>query len=240
MTIRIGTAGWTIPADVRLKFPAGDSHLARYAGVLGGVEVNSSFHRPHRLSTYQRWAAVVPDTFRFSVKVPKSVTHERKLAGVGPLVDTFLSEIAGLGDRLGPLLVQLPPSLAFDADLAGDFFALLRHRGVGQVACEPRHLSWFTREADALLVAHRVGRVAADPALNLEAGQPGGWPGLVYLRLHGSPRVYYSSYDDGAITAAGATLRALDGQGADCWCIFDNTASGAATENALRAAEITG
>ena len=75
-----------------------------------GVEINSSFYRPHRLSTYQRWADDVPDHFRFAVKMPKTITHEGRLRDVAEPLQRFLGEIAGLGDKLGPVLIQLPPA----------------------------------------------------------------------------------------------------------------------------------
>jgi uncharacterized protein YecE (DUF72 family) len=229
----IGTAGWSIPRDVQGRFPEGASHLVRYSGVFNAAEINSSFHRPHRPSTYQRWAETVPPDFRFSAKLPKTVTHTLKLAGTDAAVDAFLAESSGLGDKLACLLVQLPPSLSFDAGIADAFFRMLRDRFSRHLACEPRHPSWFEGEADALLAEHRVARVAADPARVPEAAEPGGWPGLVYHRLHGSPRIYYSPYPDGYLDALAARLRkAMDG-GAETWCIFDNTASGAAAGNAL-------
>ena len=72
------------------------SHLERYGAILDAVEINSSFYRPHRTATYERWAASVPEDFRFAVKVPKAITHERRLKDVGDLLDRFLSEVGGL------------------------------------------------------------------------------------------------------------------------------------------------
>lgn len=228
--IVIGTAGWTIPPTVADRFPGEGAHLDRYARVLAGAEINSSFHRPHRPSTYARWAAATPPGFRFSAKLPKTITHGARLVGTDALLDSFLDEIAGLGDKLAVLLVQLPPSFAFDHAVADRFFAALRARTHVSVACEPRHASWFADEADRCLAAHQVARVAADPVLAVGGEAPGGWPGLHYHRLHGSPRTYYSSYDPPFLGALAARLREHD---APVWCVFDNTASGAATDNAL-------
>lgn len=227
----VGCAGWGLPRGAQPRFPAAGTHLARYAARLPAAEVNSSFYRPHRPATYARWAASVPAGFRFSVKLPRAVTHERRLAGTEPLLDAFLEGVAALGPALGCLLVQLPPSLAFDAAAADTFLAALRARHGGPVAVEPRHASWFVPSVEALLAAHRVGRVAADPARVPAAAEPGGWPGTVYYRLHGSPRVYYSAYDDARLDALAERLRRP--AGAPPWCVFDNTASGAATANAL-------
>src|SRR5215213_2270201 len=160
-TVRIGTAGWSIPKEHAALFPAAGSYLERYGAILNAVEINSSFYRPHRTATYERWATSVPDNFRFAVKVPKAITHERRLKDASDLLDRFVSEVSGLGPKLGPLLVQLPPSLSFKAGIADQFLSQLRSRVEGGIVCEPRHASWFTPEVDALLDELRIARVAA-------------------------------------------------------------------------------
>lgn len=229
MATIVGTAGWSIARDAAEHFPAEGSSLSRYAARFAGAEVNSSFHRPHRLSTWQRWHDSVPDGFRFSVKLPKTVTHVHKLADCADALDPFLAEVAGLGHKLAVLLVQLPPKMAFDEAVAGTFFRGLAGRTAARIVCEPRNLSWFTPDAEAMLEALEVARVAADPAICAGAAAPGGWRGLQYWRLHGSPVVYRSSYHDRIDEYA----RQLAGGAGDKWCIFDNTASSAATGDAL-------
>ncbi len=228
--LRVGTAGWALPQAVRERFAAGGSLLERYASRFACAEVNSSFHRPHRPSTYARWAASVPAGFRFALKLPKEITHTRRFVACAEPLDRFLGESAALGDKRAVLLVQLPPSFAYDAALAAGFFALLRARYDGLVACEPRHASWFGAPAEAALRAHAVARVAADPALLPAAARPGGWDGFAYHRLHGSPRTYYSAYDEPRLDALAERLRAAT---APAWCVFDNTTLGAATADAL-------
>ena len=231
--IRIGCAGWSLPRAVHDAFGEGTSHLARYASRFPVTEINSSFHRPHKRSLYEKWAASVPEDFRFCAKLPKTVTHERRLIDCADLLDPFFEQVGGLGSKLACLLVQLPPSFAFDAQVAASFLQLLRSRFAGALAMEPRHASWFTPEADALLHGLQVARVLADPVRHDAGRFPGGWPGLVYLRLHGAPRVYYSAYETPVLQALAERLRLAQEQGAQCWCIFDNTASGAAAGNAL-------
>jgi uncharacterized protein YecE (DUF72 family) len=230
--VHVGCAGWSIPREHAEHFPTGGTHLERYAQRLPAVEVNSSFYHPHRPETYARWAVSVPESFRFAVKIPKDITHTRRLRDAGDLLERFLSEIRALGDKLGPLLVQLPPSLRFDAEVVEAFFTTLRDSFTGGIVCEPRHASWFMDKAEHILYAAQVGRVAADPALVPQAAQPGGWPGLAYFRLHGSPEMYVSAYGDAELEALTQRLHAV-AQAAPTWCIFDNTALGAATANAL-------
>ena len=228
----IGTAGWNIPRAHRHRFPLDGSGLARYAARLNAVEINTSFYRPHAPETYARWAAAVPRSFRFAVKVPKIITHDRALTRPREPLERFLDEIRGLGAKLGPLLVQLPPSFAFDARRAGRFFELLRARHQGPVVCEPRHPTWTEASATRLLVRFAVARVGADPPRAAGLHEPGGWSGIAYYRWHGSPRPYFSPYAPEALDKLAAALRDRTRQ-ADAWCIFDNTGSGSAAGNAV-------
>lgn len=229
----IGTAGWSIAAREAGAFPAEGTALERYARVFRGVEINSSFHRPHRSSTWERWAASVPDGFRFAVKVPKTITHQAKLVEAAALSAQFAEDAKPLGDKLAVLLVQLPPKLGFDAGVAERFFTDLRGMTDAEIACEPRNAGWFEEEADCLLARLRVARVAADPARFPSASVPGGWRGLAYWRLHGSPVMYRSSYAEEALDLYAREISDALAAGADAWCMFDNTAGSEATGNAL-------
>jgi uncharacterized protein YecE (DUF72 family) len=227
----VGTAGWAIPRRWAQLAPTDSKGLTRYARVLNAVEINSSFYRPHSRETYARWAANVPEDFRFAVKVPKAITHEAQLAHVDGALARFLEEASGLGQKLGVLLVQLPGRYEFDASVARAFFAMLRAQHKSDVVCEPRHPSWFTTAADALLRKYRIARVAADPPKGHTACEPGGWRGVVYFRLHGSPRTYFTPYEQPFLVAIAQRVAELD---VPAWVVFDNTGSGAAFENAMR------
>jgi uncharacterized protein YecE (DUF72 family) len=231
--VHLGIAGWNIRREHADRFPSEGTHLARYASAFNAVEINSCFYRPHRFSTYERWAASVPEDFRFAVKLPKAITHESRLVDIAPALERFLSETAGLGAKLGPILVQLPPSFAYDDAVASTFFTEMRNRFDGEIVFEPRHESWFTEGVESLLSAHRVARVAADPARVPAAAEPGGYHGVVYIRLHGSPRIYYSAYPPEFLQRVAGIVEERAAQGIFTWCIFDNTALGAATADAL-------
>jgi uncharacterized protein YecE (DUF72 family) len=235
--IFVGCAGWSLGREHWPAFPAEGTHLQRYAGRLNGVEINSSFYRPHRRQTYERWADGVPEAFRFSVKMPKHISHELRLVGCEPALDKFLAECAGLGERLGCLLVQLPPSLAFDESVAEAFFTTLRQRFSGSVVLEPRHESWVS--AEPMLMTHQIAQAAVDPSRISTDASPIGWTETKYWRLHGSPRIYHSAYDSTYLQNLAQALQSAAAAGAATWCILDNTASGAALGNALTLATLT-
>jgi uncharacterized protein YecE (DUF72 family) len=235
--IFVGTAGWSIPRPVAPQFPAQGRGLVRYAHRFLATELNSTFWRRHQSGTFERWRDSVPRDFRFAVKMPRAITHVAELRGVRGLVSQFIDDVAHLGECLGPVLVQLPPSLELDLRRAGVFFRILRDLYEGAVVCEPRHVSWFTAAANALLVSHDIARVAADPPRALTGAEPGGASSLSYFRLHGSPSIYRSSYGGPALAALAVRLRLALRRG-PVWCVFDNTASGAAAVDALALSEL--
>jgi uncharacterized protein YecE (DUF72 family) len=227
----VGVAGWSIRKEHTHLFASEGTHLQRYASRFAAVEINSSFYQSHKRDTYERWAKSVPAAFRFAVKAPKLLTHEACLEEVGEPLAQFVHEIGGLGRRLGCVLVQLPPSLAYDPRTVETFFAAFRARYRGALVCEPRHPTWFTGAGDRRLEAHGVGRVGADPPCFDDGGEPAASPRVVYYRLHGSPHMYYSSYDAAYLDRLADRMRRV--RRSPVWCIFDNTARGAATLNAI-------
>ncbi|RZA12933.1 MAG: DUF72 domain-containing protein, partial [Lysobacteraceae bacterium] len=192
---------------------------------------------PHQPKTYANWAAQVPADFRFSVKIPRTISHDHGLRGTGPLLDRFLGEAGELGDKLGGFLLQLPPALALDARSASSFFRMLRRRTDAPLACEPRHASWMSPQADALLARHDVARVDADPPRAGANAVPHGSAAWRYWRWHGSPRVYYSDYPEDRLQALARSVSRVPKR-QPAWVIFDNTAHGYAVANAARLQEL--
>jgi uncharacterized protein YecE (DUF72 family) len=235
--LRIGIAGWALEKGLQPLFPPDGTHLQRYAGRFDLVEINSSFYRPHKPDTYRRWAASVPEDFRFSAKVPKEMTHARRLRDFEEPLDRFLSEVSGLDGKLGPLLIQLPPSGAFEPKVAEGFLRGFRERYPGLLALEPRHATWLAPQAQALLRELRIAQVAADPEVIPGGGKPAGWNGFAYWRLHGSPRTYYSPYSDAFLGHLAERFEDASVPG-PIFCIFDNTAEGHAIPDALRLMEL--
>jgi uncharacterized protein YecE (DUF72 family) len=228
--VSIGTAGWSIGRRAAEAFPTVGSALERYSAVFSVAEINSSFRRPHCASTWERWRETVPDGFRFSVKVPKSVTHGAKLVGATDALTTFSN---GQHTSRGSLQCcwsscrpvcrsiqrwRVPSSKTFGSAALPSW--LSSH------AMQPE----FSGEAAILLNELGVARVGADPARVPGAEQPLAARGLAYWRLHGSPIIYRSSYAD-QINAIAANITSMAAQ--QHWCIFDNTASSGAIEDAL-------
>lgn len=229
--IRIGKAGWSIPRAAALRFDSSGTHLKRYSRKLDCAEINSSFHRPHAATTYAKWRDSTPPSFRFAVKIPRAITHELKLRDAQELFITFPAQTDGLAEKRGPLLLQLPPSLSFDGAVVAEFMGMVRGVYDGPLVCEPRHAKWFSPSETSLLGRYRISRVAADPSPVPDAAAPPGWAGVAYFRLHGSPRTYWSRYDEHAIMRLAASIGSMS-TAEQVWCVFDNTASGAAIENA--------
>lgn len=227
---RIGTAGWSVPAPHKNLFAAKGSHLERYSQVFNAVEINSSFYRDHKGSTYSRWSESVPKDFLFFVKLNKIFTHEQKLkVNEGQLVNT-LSGINELGEKFGALLVQLPSSLIYVEKMAHTFFKKLREHYQVAVVFEPRNLSWT--DGLSLLEEFNISKVFADPKTcsipKWEQKSP-----VMYQRLHGSPQIYKSSYSEKDLDSLAAQMRKASAKCESAWSIFDNTAQFHATTNAL-------
>lgn len=230
--VRIGLAGWSeatsrfrdlYPLPPELPKPSG---LQRYAHTLDFVEINASFYRNMRRTTYERWADDTPADFGFSVKMHRGFTHFHRLKDTTAL-PAFIEAVSGLREKWKALLVQLPPSLRFDTEIASQFFAELRKQYAGSIACEPRHDSWMTQDTAAMLAHFDVGLVRVDiPQSEDTVG-----PGPVYVRLHGSPRRYFSAYSSDQLRSLASWLQDLPGR--PRYVVFDNTGSAAATRNAL-------
>lgn len=229
----VGTAGWSIPKEARGRFADQGSILSRYGSVLNATEINTTFYRRHRASTFERWRESVPAEFRFAVKLPRDITHFAALADCEEELSAFFDDVLGLAEKLGPVLVQLPASVPFEPRRANRFFVWLRRRYCGLVACEPRHSSWYNPVASALLVDHDVARVVADPPRPIQAAEPIVSASLLYVRWHGSPRIYWSAYSDEQLATLSQLVR-RQSAGTAVWVIFDNTAAGAALGDALR------
>ena len=258
--VRVGTSGWTYDHWQGTFFPDGLARRRRLeylSGRLDTAEVNGTFYSLQRASSFRTWAAATPEDFRFAVKGSRYLTHMKKLRDVEEPLGRFLaSGLLALGEKLGPILWQLPPNLGWDPERVEGFLRLLP-RSTGEAAAlatahtdrvpdpctvtdedrpirhalEPRHASFATPELVALLRAHDVALVVSDGA---------GIPrfdevttDLVYVRLHGHDELYRSRYDAAALRAWAAQAVAWAAEGREVLVYFDNDAEGHAPHDAL-------
>ncbi len=232
--LHIGTAGWQLPKDLSVRSTG--SVLERYAELFNSVEINSTHYRHHMERTYIRWSASVPAAFRFAVKMHRDITHVQRLTRVRPMQE-FMNEVQALGDRLGPVLVQLPPSLPW-SETCDEVLQAMREVYSGGLVLEPRHPTWAEPRILTGLRKLAIAVVAADPPLITWSLLPQGDHSLCYFRLHGQPRVYWSAYEEATLVDLSRNATDLLRAGSSVWVIFDNTASGEAALNARRLQEL--
>jgi len=261
-SVRIGLSGWRY-ADWRGRFyPRGlpqRRELEHVASLFPAVELNGTFYSMQRPSSFVAWREQTPEGFTFAVKGPRFVTHMKRLRDVrAPLANFFASGVLALGDRLGPVLWQLPARTAFDAATLDDFLALLPRttRQAARLATEhddrlrapawtevdddrslvhalePRHASFADDAALGLLRAHGVAFAISDGA--------GTWPlvdavtsPLVYVRLHGDQELYTSGYRPHVLDAWAERVRSWHDAGHDVEVYLDNDVDAHAPEDAL-------
>ena len=233
----VGVAGWSIPSDQADLATGAGTHLQRYAGIFNAVELNRTFYALPRAATVRKWVECVPEDFRFSLKLSKAITHELKFQKAIPALKEFIALAQEFGDKLGPILVQTPPSLEAE-DHVLDFLEQFRELFDRLIVLEPRHPSWTEIRTEARLRELRIARVAADPAKVPALATPGGDRSITYFQLHGSPRVYWSAYTDEMLAEWAQQVQEATRISRDVWVVFDNTARNAAFPNALRMREL--
>lgn len=241
MTVRIGTSGWSYDhwADVlyRPGLPSA-RRLARYTEVFDTVELNASFYRWPKDSTFAGWRERLPDGFTMSVKAHRGLTHYRRLTAPEAWIERFERCWQALGDRHGVLLVQLHPDLERDDDRLEKFLRMMP--ASIRTAVELRHPSWDVPEVYALLEKYRAIYVVMSGA-NL-ACVPRATTDQVYLRLHGPEpaSLYTGSYSADALRQWAERITNWTEEGRDVWVYFNNDLGGHAVRNALSLKEFLG
>ena len=232
--LRIGTSGWTY-ADWRGRFyPEGlkqKDFLRHYSRHFSTTEINYSFYHLPKTTTYQNWVANVPEDFVFAVKASRFITHIKRLRGVAEEWRTFLERAAALDERLGPILLQFPPSLKFRMDLLADFLRLSGEMTDVRLAFEFRHASWF--DPDVLEALRQFG-AALVIAQSERYPQAPGVPTapFVYLRFHGPGQLFASSYSKAELEPWAERIRRWLGEGRAVYTYFNNDFEGHAIANA--------
>lgn len=231
----IGTSGWNYDHWRGTFYPESTPKsrwLEFYSQTFTTIEVNATFYRQISQSTFQRWKEITPQDFIWAVKANRFITHVKRLRGVEDSLDKFFSQVGLLGNKLGPILFQLPPSLAFDRDTAETFFSLLP--GENRYTVEARHESWTSDDALSIIRSHGIAWCISDTA--------GRFPYLetvtanfVYIRLHGSRQLYASLYTEEELTK---WSEKIESWGIDVYVYFDNDFMGNAPKNARRLREL--
>ncbi len=233
MTLRVGTSGWQY-ADWRgVLYPPGVPQrrwLAAYAERFDTVESNAAFYRLPARETFERWRDATPPSFVMAVKASRYLTHVKRLSEPEEPVARLVAAAGGLAGKLGPVLLQLPPTLRADPVLLDRCLGCFP-AGV-QVAAEFRHPSWWSAETREILTAHGAALCWAD-----RLGRPAAplWrtAGFVYLRCHegaASPRPMYGRK---ALRAWAVRVSAALAGGGEAYVYFNNDPGGAAVRNAL-------
>ncbi|ORV18438.1 DUF72 domain-containing protein [Mycobacterium celatum] len=234
MTIRIGTSGWSYDHWADVLYPPGlpsARRLARYIEVFDTVELNASFYRWPKDSTFDGWRRQLPDGFAMSVKAHRGLTHYRRLSSPEPWIERFERCWQTLGDRRGVLLVQLHPEQRRDDERLDSFLASVPIWI--RVAVELRHPSWNDAAVYALLERRNAAYVVMSGA-GL-ACIPRATTDFVYIRMHGPDpdSMYAGSYPDDELRRWAERIADWDGEGRDVWMYFNNDPHGHAVRNAL-------
>lgn len=226
----IGCSGFYYQEWKEVFYPKGLVQKAwfdYYARHFNTLEINNTFYRFPEQKLFDNWYAKSPGSFCFAVKVPRIVTHQKKFNGTESVLNEFYVVAAeGLKEKLGPVLFQLPPGMRYDELLLQNILRQLSlfHKNV----IEFRHISWWRKDVfDALHHAGTAFCGVSYPGLISDAitGLP-----FAYYRFHGVPQLYHSRYAESFLENTAAQMAASPVQ--EAYVYFNNTASGAALENA--------
>jgi uncharacterized protein YecE (DUF72 family) len=231
--IRVGTSGWSYDHWKGPFYPdhlAAERMLACYAGHLRTTEINTSFYHLPAKTTLKRWHDATPADFLFTVKASRYITHMKKLGDPRRSVGIFLQRMRTLGDKLGPILFQLPPRWRFNRERLVAFLEALS--GEFRYAFEFRDRSWLNEEAFELLSRHRAALCIYELDGFLSPREI--TTDMVYVRLHGPAGPYRGSYDNICLSGWAGDFARWAAGGCAVYCYFDNDERGYAALNALR------
>jgi uncharacterized protein YecE (DUF72 family) len=228
--LHIGTSGWSYrwkeifyPAELKSA-----DYLPFYANHYNCTEINSSFYHYTMARTIEKWLASTPAAFKFAPKLNQEITHTLKWQGVEAALEKFMGRYLLMGERLGPVLIQIAASFRYDQRVAEAFYRLLRDKYPDQVfALEARHVSWFAEEAQDQLGDYRITWVIASAGKRFPSLQTT-TTDTVYLRLHGEERLYASAYSDEQLERYAFMVQDWLQDGREVWVFFNNTMFGSA------------
>jgi uncharacterized protein YecE (DUF72 family) len=231
----IGTSGFSYDHWREVFYPPEvpkRKWLEYYCEHFETVEINASYYRLPRESVCESWGRRTPEEFRFVMKMNNRITHRRRLVGCEELLSTFLRAVDALGEKLGPILVQLPPRFGVDRERLKSFLDICPPRY--RWALEFRDPSWLCDEIYAVLCSNKAALVVHDLIEDHPAVVTTGW---TYLRFHGVGEKYGGNYTDAMLKSAAARIREHLDAGRDVYAYFNNDAHGYAVRNAQRLKE---
>lgn len=239
--IHIGTSGWSYKHWRERFYPATlkpEGYLGYYAHHFQVTEINTSFYHLPKTSTVEQWAGTVNARFKFCPKISRYITHIKKLNDPEVTLPRFFDIFDPVQRHLGPVLLQLPPSLGFHEEKAVTFFEALGRYPQYTFALEPRHDSWLSEEAVAILKHYKIAFVIADSGKR--------WPGgelvtanHIYIRFHGPDGSYAKSYPERVLESYAEKMIAWRKEGHHVWAFFNNDGNAYAIANAERLMELT-
>ena len=232
--VHIGTSGWSYKHWKGIFYPdrlPASEYLSYYAGLFATAEINTSFYRLPTPGTLQHWMGVVPKDFRFCPKISRYITHVKKLNEPETTLPRFFGLFEPFKKNLGPILLQLPATVAYHEEKAQPFFEALHGYKGYQYALEVRHASWFQPAAIDLLKKYRISLVFAYsggrwPSEEIVTAQP------IYLRFHGPDGSYGTNYTTRALNKYAKKCLAWEAAGHTIWAFFNNDGQGYALRDA--------
>lgn len=233
--VHIGISGWSYYDWKEVFYPPGLSTkdwLSFYAESFSCTEINSSFYRLPRKQTVENWVDKVPQRFFFCPKLNRYITHLKKLRDAEEPMERFFGVFAPMLKKMGPILIQLPPSLSFHEDIAVAFFELLKNKySVADFVLEPRHKSWLEEESINLLKKYKIGFVISQSGVGFPYAEYVTSKNI-YVRFHGPGKLYASSYSEEELAYFASLFKKWLKEKHSLWIFFNNCYNGVAIENA--------
>lgn len=238
--IYIGTSGWSYKHWREIYYPASlkpTEYLGFLAAEFPVTEINTSFYHLPKPETIEKWIASVKRSFYFCPKISRYITHIKKLNEPETTLPRFFELFDPFVKHLGPVLLQLPPNLAFHLEKAEHFFTELHKYKEYHFALEPRHVSWMQPDAIALLEKYHIAFVIADSGNRFASGEFVTAKDI-YVRMHGPDGSYATSYTHHALQQYAVKCKKWLQQGHHVWVFFNNDIHGYAIDNARTLQEL--
>jgi uncharacterized protein YecE (DUF72 family) len=237
----IGTSGWSYRHWSEIFYPKDMKpyeYLEYYITKFTCVELNSSFYHLPLKTTVTGWMNRTPETFRFCTKLNRFITHQLKLVNSERALEKYFDVFESMKDRLGPILIQLPPGLSFDKPLINGFIDLIKDQySLYRFAIEVRHESWINDHFFDLLAHHGIAFVIADSGNRFPFYETI-TADFVYLRLHGREQLYASDYNEADLKLYAEKIISWLDEDKEVWVFFNNDFHGFAINNAMRLREM--